>query len=331
MAFRKRGRNNVKFILVVIIFAIWSCIWLTQSLDFDSRKFKQHVFVGRGNVNAMAISQGKGNSYGTKTSVAFGVDVVLKAKAQSVEVNANDNHQALPINSEDTIDNVTELNDLEDDNESKGEIFHYKMDFFKELRVRKHKKINCQKLIEGDGASIKSARKFMKSHNRVSVPLKAFTWILDCDLFKAKQGYILDVPSKSEKDFPLAFAIIVYRDVEQVERLLRAVYRPHNYYCLHVDVKTKQADRDALNSISSCFDNVFQVENSVNVTWGEFSVLQAELLCMKLLWRFKSWKYYINLTGQEFPLKTNLEIVEILKTMQGANIADGTSMRYNFV
>lgn len=38
-------------------------------------------------------------------------------------------------------------------------------------------------------------------------------------------------------------------------------------------------------------------------------------------------RYFINLTGQEFPLKTNAEIVEILKALKGANNMDGTFKR----
>ena len=34
-------------------------------------------------------------------------------------------------------------------------------------------------------------------------------------------------------------------------------------------------------------------------------------------------RYFINLTGQEYPLKTNGELVEILKTLNGSNIIHG--------
>ena len=41
---------------------------------------------------------------------------------------------------------------------------------------------------------------------------------------------------------------------------------------------------------------------------------------MAALWRMRSkWRYFINLTGQEFPLKTNKELVKILKAYRGAN------------
>ena len=39
------------------------------------------------------------------------------------------------------------------------------------------------------------------------------------------------------------------------------------------------------------------------------------------------FRYFINLTGQEFPLKTNGEIVEILKILNGANNMEGTIQR----
>lgn len=53
---------------------------------------------------------------------------------------------------------------------------------------------------------------------------------------------------------------------------------------------------------------------------GQYSVLEAELVCMRaLLASGRPFKYFINLTGQEFPLKTNLDLVRILSTFNGAN------------
>ena len=80
--------------------------------------------------------------------------------------------------------------------------------------------------------------------------------------------------------------------------------------------------------MASCFDNVYVTHESIDVVWGEMSLLQAELLLMEEMLKHKNWKYYINLTGQEFPLKTNKEIVTILQAMKGANIVQGTDERY---
>ena len=48
---------------------------------------------------------------------------------------------------------------------------------------------------------------------------------------------------------------------------------------------------------------------------------------MRDLWPFKAWKYFINLTGQEFPLRTNSELVDILTAFGGANSLEGTRKR----
>nr|KAG5703704.1 hypothetical protein BaRGS_022993 [Batillaria attramentaria] len=111
----------------------------------------------------------------------------------------------------------------------------------------------------------------------------------------------------------------------KVERLLRAVYRPHNVYCVHADQKSDEAFLSSLRLIVGCLPNVFVLERAIDVEWGQFSVLEPELECMRRLWSHAAmWRYFINLTGQEFPLKTNKELVTILKALKGANDITGT-------
>ena len=65
---------------------------------------------------------------------------------------------------------------------------------------------------------------------------------------------------------------------------------------------------------------MFLASKRFSVQWGTFSVLESDLTCMRDLLRInKKWKYLINLTAQEFPLKTNYELVKILKAYNGAN------------
>ncbi|XP_046547788.1 beta-1,3-galactosyl-O-glycosyl-glycoprotein beta-1,6-N-acetylglucosaminyltransferase 3-like [Haliotis rubra] len=117
----------------------------------------------------------------------------------------------------------------------------------------------------------------------------------------------------------------MYKDVEQAERLLRAIYRPTNFYCIHVDKNASELVKENMKRIVNCFPNVFTPEKVFAIEWGTFSVLGADLSCMGDLLGRPRWRYFINLTGQEYPLKTNLEIVRILKIMNGANIVDANS------
>ena len=112
----------------------------------------------------------------------------------------------------------------------------------------------------------------------------------NCDNFKQKNGFTLEPTSQDEADFPLAFSILIYKDVEQFARLLRAVYRPQNFYCIHVDAKSPTNVSVAVESIVSCFDNVFMASQSVRVIWGHISVLEPEMVCMRDLLKRPNWR-----------------------------------------
>ncbi|VDP86111.1 unnamed protein product [Echinostoma caproni] len=130
-----------------------------------------------------------------------------------------------------------------------------------------------------------------------------------------------------EREFPLAFSLIVYTDADRVLRLFRAIYRPHNYYCIHIDRKSKPEFVNVTERLKQCpgvSHNVFFVEsaNRTDVHWGWISVLDADLSCARILLERApgAWKYWINLTGQEFPLRTNWELVRALRLLNGSNI-----------
>ncbi|XP_070560046.1 beta-1,3-galactosyl-O-glycosyl-glycoprotein beta-1,6-N-acetylglucosaminyltransferase-like [Ptychodera flava] len=143
---------------------------------------------------------------------------------------------------------------------------------------------------------------------------------LDCIKFRKEGGYYSKPRSRLEAEFPIAYSILMYKSVQQVEQLLRTIYMPQNSYCIHVDAKSPQETIKAMKYIAGCFDNVFVSSKLETVSHCTYSVLQAELNCMSdLLKRRRSWKYYINLCGQDFPLKTNLEIVKTLQSLNGQN------------
>ncbi len=145
----------------------------------------------------------------------------------------------------------------------------------------------------------------------------------DCSLFKRKIKI-----SFEELTYPLAFTILIHSNLDQFDFLLRTIYRHYNYYCIHVDLKSDITLYHEIINRSKCVKNIFFPEKRVNVTWGQFSVLEAEHLCQKeLLKQSKQWKYYFNLANSDIPLKTNAEIVQILKLYNQQN--DITSLPYH--
>jgi len=190
--------------------------------------------------------------------------------------------------------------------------------------------VNCNALFHGDNTELTKVRKFQNTNVKEVVPAVRFIQqASNCTMFVAERQYVVWPVNSEEAMFPIAFSVLMFKDVEQFERLLRSIYRPQNLYCIHVDNKSSPDIHTAVNVIARCFENVFVLQRSFNVHWGSFSVLEPELACMKkLLRRSKKWKYFINLTGQEFPLKTNWQIVRILKAFNGSNNMEGTFKRF---
>ncbi|XP_070195494.1 beta-1,3-galactosyl-O-glycosyl-glycoprotein beta-1,6-N-acetylglucosaminyltransferase 4-like isoform X1 [Littorina saxatilis] len=185
--------------------------------------------------------------------------------------------------------------------------------------------VDCKAVIEGDKEQLEKAYKVEREQaksieNDTSITLAART----CSSFVQRYGFINDSLTDMEETFPIAFSILTYKDAAQVVFLLRAIYRPQNSYCIHVDKKSRSSFRDAIRAVTDCLPGVFMTSRSIDVRWGAFTVLEPEIVCMQDLWNHsKTWRYFINLTGQEFPLKTNYELVKILKAFNGANDVHG--------
>ena len=196
--------------------------------------------------------------------------------------------------------------------------------------------ISCAALFKNDQSELKRSFKYLQLFPKISRADKEYSSI-DCSDLLSKDRYVLWPTSQEESEFPLAFAIVMYRDVEQFERLLRSIYRPQNLICVHVDLKSPDAIWKAVNHIAGClnarFNNVIITKARVNVCWGKYSVLEADLNCMRELHNARDrrkWRYLINLMGQEFPLRTNLELVRILSILNGANLMEAQPYHHRY-
>ena len=111
--------------------------------------------------------------------------------------------------------------------------------------------INCPALFAGDTENVSSAHDYMYKNPRAQ--LTAFDYLTmadNCQVFRDERGYVMHPTSKDEVDFPIAFSILMYTGVQQVERLLRAVYAPQNFYCIHIDLKATDEVHMAMRAIS---------------------------------------------------------------------------------
>ncbi|CAM4525685.1 unnamed protein product, partial [Caretta caretta] len=162
---------------------------------------------------------------------------------------------------------------------------------------------------------------------------KAFVWgnllktslrSVACSEYLVDNHYITSPLSAEEAAFPLAYIITLHKEFDTFERLFRAIYMPQNVYCVHVDEKAAAQFKKDVETLLNCFPNAFLASKNEPVIYAGISRLQADLNCMKdLLESRVRWKYLLNMCGQDFPLKTNKEIVRHLKGYKGKNLTPG--------
>ncbi|XP_036113340.1 N-acetyllactosaminide beta-1,6-N-acetylglucosaminyl-transferase isoform X1 [Molossus molossus] len=145
-----------------------------------------------------------------------------------------------------------------------------------------------------------------------------------CKDYLIENHYITSPLSEEEVAFPLAYVMVIHKDFGTFERLFRAIYMPQNVYCVHVDEKATAEFKKSVWQLLSCFQNAFIASKIEPVVYAGISRLQADLNCLRdLVASEVPWKYAINTCGQDFPLKTNKEIIQHLKGFKGKNITPG--------
>ncbi|CAH1792484.1 unnamed protein product [Owenia fusiformis] len=191
--------------------------------------------------------------------------------------------------------------------------------------------LNCAEMISGNETELKRSETYYQSLPKKMRPDSDYLGVHQhCNEFLTSNGYFTKPVTLEEKQFPLAFGILMYKEVAQTEFLLRTIYRPQNIYCIHIDTDSNLEVKQAMKSIAKCFPNVFIASKLEEIIYGGFARLQADINCMAdLLQTQTQWKYYMNLASQTLPLKTNLEIVKILKIYNGANDIEGHT-RHDF-
>ena len=115
----------------------------------------------------------------------------------------------------------------------------------------------------------------------------------------------------------IAYLILVHRYPGQFKRLFRAIYHPANYYLVHVDKRSGVGFQTEIQDFLSSFANASLLK-SQSILWGGYSMVDAELRGIEELLKVGSeWEFFINLSAQDFPLKSQTHIQEFLSRNKG--------------
>ena len=117
----------------------------------------------------------------------------------------------------------------------------------------------------------------------------------------------------------LAYLIIAHQQPEQLAQMLYCIQHPDNVYLIIPDSKGLTGSEPALQAVVRRHPNVF-IAPARDMRWASWSLMQARLDGMReLLARPEPWEVLINLSGQDFPLKSQEEIRAFFAANEGRN------------
>ncbi|WP_210161321.1 beta-1,6-N-acetylglucosaminyltransferase [Rhizobium leguminosarum] len=105
--------------------------------------------------------------------------------------------------------------------------------------------------------------------------------------------------------------ILVHRYPDQFKRLFRAIYNARNHYVVHVDKNSGTDLEGEIRDFLRPYSNADMIR-SEKAIWGGYSLVDAELRGMERLLEMGEWSHFINLSGQDFPLKPQTQIMAYL-------------------
>ncbi len=128
----------------------------------------------------------------------------------------------------------------------------------------------------------------------------------------------------------IAYFLLVHRYPEQFKRLFKAIHDPANAYLIHVDQNSGPALQADIAAFLADYPNAAMLE-SRRALWGGYSLVDAELRGMeRLLEMGEDWEFFVNLSGQDFPLVSQARIRGFLGENRGREfirVLDQAQMR----
>ncbi|KAI3408872.1 hypothetical protein GPALN_007466 [Globodera pallida] len=150
-------------------------------------------------------------------------------------------------------------------------------------------------------------------------------WLeMDCANGIRKRNYFPGKEGFEDAEFPLAQVRVVYKDYVFLEKELASSYSPNNWYCYSVDHKSDKQFHMRLKQLSECLPNVVVSTCEWNVDSAGHNMTRAFLDCLNLLTvPEKRWEYVAILQNHDVAIKTNREMVQIYRWLNGANDVEG--------
>ncbi|XP_061415749.1 xylosyltransferase 1-like [Lethenteron reissneri] len=119
----------------------------------------------------------------------------------------------------------------------------------------------------------------------------------------------------------VAFVLAVHgRASRQLLQMFRAIYHASHFYYIHVDKRSNYLYKQVLG-LAQRYENVRVTSWRMSTIWGGASLLTMYLRAMSDLMAMDDWPwdFFINLSGSDYPIRSNNELVAFLTKYKDKN------------
>ncbi|KIH51088.1 hypothetical protein ANCDUO_18828, partial [Ancylostoma duodenale] len=113
--------------------------------------------------------------------------------------------------------------------------------------------ISCEALFSGDEQEALRAKQL--NYNGTSIVDAILSSSDSCATIQRLFGFFHTL-SDEERDYPIAYAMLVHKDVAQVLMLLSAIYQPQNQFYIAVDGNSDEKFWRIITKLAICYPNI---------------------------------------------------------------------------
>ena len=113
-----------------------------------------------------------------------------------------------------------------------------------------------------------------------------------------------------------AYLIMAHKNSYVLEKLLQLLDYEDNDIYIHVDAKCTNFNWEKYRNLIQR-GQLFGTSKQINVMWGEFTQIEAELLLLRDAYSHGEYQYYHLLSGQDLPLKSQQKIHDFFDEHDG--------------
>jgi core-2/I-Branching enzyme len=120
----------------------------------------------------------------------------------------------------------------------------------------------------------------------------------------------------------VAYFIMLHKLERQFDWLFSALWNPSDLFLIHVNRTAPQSLEHAIKRRCANLPNVRFLPR-VPIAWGGWSLVETTLDALRLLCQeAHAWRYFINLSGQDYPVRPLSELREFLHKHDGQNFLE---------